>query len=352
MKVYFYHTQDIQHILGQMSEGRFSPHFLYGAARLPENGVEVVWHKSRLGLPRWLAMLRTAWRVLASRERFDAIYATHYTGLELVIMLRALRLYPHPIVVWHHQPVITPRQAWRERLGRVFYRGMDRMIFFSEKLVNDSLHSPKARPERIVLGHWGADIGFYDRLLRDAHGAASGFISTGKEMRDMPTLVNAFNRTGERLDIYIGGNIGGVNYSKVFSALRLEPNVRLHDPEGLGYFYLSERVAEAGCVVICCQESKYTVGLTTLVEALALGKPVICSRNPQFPIDVEESGCGISVPYYDVEGWERAIRYISSHPEEAREMGRRGRLLAERMYNDERCAREVAQLLKSVVKGR
>ena len=349
MKVYFYHTQDIQYILRRKADGEFPSHYLYGAMRLPDYGIGVVWHKARIGLPRWRMMLRNAWQVLTCREHFDAIYATHYRGLELIVLLRALGLYRKPVIIWHHQPIVTPRSKWREWLGRVFYRGFDRMFFFSQKLIDDSLHSPKARPGRMVLGHWGADLDFYDRVMDGGDGRRHGFVSTGKELRDMPTLVEAFNKSGADLDIYVGRDIGGVCYESVFSKLAMEPNVRLHFTERLIPYELSLKVNRAECVVICCERTKYTVGLTTVVEALALGLPMVCSRNPQIPVDLDAEGCGISVPYYDVEGWERAIGYISSHPDEAREMGRRGRRLAERLYNDRRCAREVAQVIKECV---
>lgn len=349
MKVYFYHTQDIQYILRRMADGEFPSHYLYGATRLPDYGIGVVWHKARIGLPRWRMMLRNAWQVLTCREHFDAIYATHYRGLELIVLLRALGLYRKPVIIWHHQPIVTPRSKWREWLGRVFYRGFDRMFFFSQKLIDDSLHSPKARPDRMVLGHWGADLDFYDRVMDGGDGRRHGFVSTGKELRDMPTLVEAFNKSGADLDIYVGRDIGGVCYESVFSKLTMEPNVRLHFTERLIPYELSLKVNRAECVVICCERTKYTVGLTTVVEALALGLPMVCSRNPQIPVDLDAEGCGISVPYYDVEGWERAIGYISSHPDEAREMGCRGRRLAEQLYNDRRCAREVAQVIKECV---
>ena len=77
MKVYFYHTQDIQYILKRMGEGEFPPHYLYGAAKLERHGIGVVWHKAKLGLPRWRMMLRNAWQVLTCKEQFDAVYATH-----------------------------------------------------------------------------------------------------------------------------------------------------------------------------------------------------------------------------------------------------------------------------------
>ena len=223
MKVYFYHTQNIQYCLRRMAEGEFPSHFLYGACHLADNGIDVVYHRSpKHELSRLKTALYTAWRVLTCREHYDALYATHYKGLELVVLLRALGLFRKPIIVWHHQPIVKSRSRLRELLGRFFYKGFDRLIFFSQKLVDDSLKAPKADPRKLVVGHWGADLAFYDKIKAELnaeqispshHNTPSpsrpltpspSFIATGKEQRDQPTLIEAFNRTGRHLILYIG----------------------------------------------------------------------------------------------------------------------------------------------------
>ncbi len=47
MKVYFYHTQDIQRIMREWGEGRFPGHYLYGATQLGDHGIDVVFHRYR-----------------------------------------------------------------------------------------------------------------------------------------------------------------------------------------------------------------------------------------------------------------------------------------------------------------
>lgn len=377
MKVYFYHTQNIQYCLRRMAEGEFPSHFLYGACHLADNGIDVVYHRSpKHELSRLKTALYTAWRVLTCRERFDALYATHYKGLELVVLLRALGLFRKPIIVWHHQPIVKSKSRLRELLGRFFYKGFDRLIFFSQKLVDDSLKAPKADPRKLVVGHWGADLAFYDKIkaelkaeqispshpndsqlstlnsqLSPSHPLtpSPSFIATGKEQRDQPTLIEAFNRTGRHLILYIGINPNpNVPNPNLEAVERCEPadNIDVVKICGLLPYEIAREVAKADCVVICCHRTRYTAGLTTVVEALALGLPVICSRNPQIPVDFDRLGCGISVEYGDVEGWQRAVEYIATHPDEARLMGERGRALAEQMFNDERCAKEVAEWIK------
>ena len=350
MKVYFYHTQNIQYCLSKMQQGEFPSHFLYGACHLSSSGIDVVYHRSpSKEMSRLKTALYTAWQVLTCREHIDAVYATHYKGLELLILLRAIGIFRKPIVVWHHQPIVTPKSKLREWGGLLFYRGMDRLIFFSQKLVDDSLHSPKANPKRMVVGHWGADLDFYDRMRNQEKDARFVFIATGKEQRDQHTLIEAFNRTGLPLKLYIGINPDPTVPNPNLDAVRsYKPaaNIDVREICGLLPYEIALDVAKAQCVAICCKHTRYTAGLTTVVEALALGLPMVCSRNPQIPIDFDREGCGISVEYGDVEGWQRATSYLASHPDEARRMGERGRQIAQERFNDRQCASEVAAVLK------
>ena len=271
MKVYFYHTQDLNMIQKKWKEGRFPGHFLYGATHLPKEGVDVVMHKHKAIESRFKLMMYVAWSVLTCREHFDAIYATHWDGLELIIFLRALHLYPHPIIIWHHQPITEADSKFREMMARLFYKGIDHMFFFSEKLKEVSLKSPKANEERMQVCPWGADLENYDRLKMEYPVEEHvGFVSTGKEKRDMPTLIRAFSATGQELNIYIAYNACGDNYVEILNDLRPSANVHINFIKGLIPNELAQKVWAAKCVVICCQETNYTVGLTTLVEALAL----------------------------------------------------------------------------------
>lgn len=350
MKIYYYNQQDAQYMWREWQRGLFPGHLLYGATHFRDHGIEMVMNRHCDTSRRWLLSLNTLWQVLTCREHYDVLYGNAFRGLELLIFLRALGLYRKPIVVWHHQPVKKAHNPLREMVARLFYRGIDRMFFFSDKLIADSLLSCKARRERMYVAHWGADLAYYDTLAGEegAQSRTSTFITTGKELRDMPTLVKAFSRTTARLDIYVSRSYLGDDYEDVFSHLQLTPNIRLEYIQGMAFREMSRKVNRAGCVVICCQRSNYTVGLTTVVEALALGLPIICTRNEQMPMDIEREGCGIWVDVGDVEGWRRAIGFIADNPDKAREMGRKGRLLAERLYNIEHCAAEIAGVMKSL----
>ncbi|MBO7471147.1 MAG: glycosyltransferase family 1 protein, partial [Bacteroidaceae bacterium] len=258
MTAYFYHTQDTERIVREWKEGTFPSHFLYGALQLSDFGIDVVWHHQRHTYKRLRDMFVATWKVLTCRKHYDVLYATHTLGIEPIILLRALRLYRRPIIAWHHQPIVKAKNPLREALARLFYRGIDHMIFFSEKLMQDSLLSKKADPSRMSMVHWGADLDYYDNLRNDGLHPIQ-FISTGKELRDFETLLKAFQETGLPLTLY-----AEKKRKAYFEALHPAENIELHYGDRPIPHEIALKVAQSRCVCICCQKSNYTVGLTTV----------------------------------------------------------------------------------------
>jgi glycosyltransferase involved in cell wall biosynthesis len=352
LRIYYYHNIDASGVRQKIETDGLPTHLLYGAVELERKGHSVIYHHPMSTARRWRLSLDTLVKVWRRRKDFDVLYATTFRGLELIVFLRAVGLFRRPVVCWHHQPVVRARKLLRELVARLFYRGFDELLFFSKPIVEDSLRSCKAPRGHLHIIPWGADLPFYDRLMAaNTDGEHKGFVSTGKERRDMPTLVEAFNRTWAPLDIYICRQTNGFSYERLFQSLSLKPNVKVHYVQGDVVKDMALKVYHSQCAVICCQESNYTVGLTTVVEALALGIPMICSRNTRMPMNLETEHCGLLVDYRDVEGWQRAITYIQEHPDEARAMGRNGRRLAEKTYNAVNCGEAVEALLEQVMRN-
>lgn len=284
---------------------------------------------------------------LFSIRKYDLIYAVTFRGLELVILLRALGLFRKPIVIWHHSAVIIPKNRLRRLASALFYKGIDKMFFFSEELRERSIRTAKVKPENAIVVSWGADLSYYNEMFLGKKNV-NGFISTGAENRDFFTLLKAFDSKMvlNSCSLYIRAR-EEKNLSAYFELKNLSSNINLH----FGDWSLDECahfVNDSYAVVIACLDYPYTVGLTTLVEALALGKAIITTDNPTFPIDVEKEGIGIKVPYGDVNAWIDAINYFSAHPDIVAQMGRKARLLAEKQYNLELCSESIATVLLSI----
>lgn len=348
MKVFFYHIAPVSEYFTLWKKGCFPGHLLYGMTHLEPVGIDCRYYGDdfNYSMPRIKLMFYNLWHLLF-KQKFDLLYAVSHRGLELIIFLRALGLYHKPIVIWHHAAVIHPTNFFRRQMSKFFYKGIDKMLFFSEELIQRSLSTGKVKKQDVVLVHWGADLRYYSYLEKQEMQINDiRFISTGIENRDFFTLVSAFNRVNAICDIYTRPFWGRDYMAEVKNAMSINTNVHFKMvnksvPE------MAQIVSLAYCVVICCLDYPYTVGLTTLVEAMALGLPIIVTDNPTFEMDIEKEGAGIKVAYGDVDGWVKAINYVATHPVEAKEMGRKARLLAEKQYNLEILSKEVADVIQS-----
>jgi len=92
------------------------------------------------------------------------------------------------------------------------------------------------------------------------------------------------------------------------------------------------------------------LGLTSLLEAMALARPVVLTRTPglQELLDVEQEGVGLYVEPGDARGLRAAVQRLVDDPDGAAAMGRRGRALVERHYQLDRMAAELDALFLQV----
>ena len=61
----------------------------------------------------------------------------------------------------------------------------------------------------------------------------------------------------------------------------LKENIHFHIVDST-HLEMAEKTNNAFVVLICCLNFPYTVGLTSLVEALAFGLPILSTDNPTF----------------------------------------------------------------------
>jgi glycosyltransferase involved in cell wall biosynthesis len=90
--------------------------------------------------------------------------------------------------------------------------------------------------------------------------------------------------------------------------------------------------------------------LTKLFEYMALGMPLITSDFPLYKELIEGIGCGLCVAPEKPQELADAIEYLLSHPEEAAEMGRRGREAVRANYNWNTEAKKLLEVYKTLIK--
>lgn len=269
-----------------------------------------------------------------------------YMFIQPLFLFAILRLFGffkrRRLVVICHKTLINDNKWIRRLFYKMIYRSVDCFLFHSVKNLEESRDSIGRRQAKFML--WGENLAFIDKFFSVKDGGY--FLSTGRENRDFNTLVNAFLCTDPLLKIYTNKN----NYSESYEFLENVPQnrnieVTFVNRSNSTTMTLAKKVAECFCVVIPINKNSinYCVGLTSIVEAMAFGKPIISTRNPYSPIDIEKEGIGLWVD--TKEDWVNAVSFLWSNSSLAKNMGRRGRLLAEKYYN----INETARILDSVL---
>lgn len=90
------------------------------------------------------------------------------------------------------------------------------------------------------------------------------------------------------------------------------------------------------------------MGSNKLFEYMASGLPVIVSDTPGWRWLTDELRCGLAVDPLDPGSIAAAIEYLLSHPDEAEEMGRRGRQAVQDRFNWEAEAGNLIGLYRRV----
>ena len=236
------------------------------------------------------------------------------------------------VVLMHSHPYGKGRNInnimWgRKRLLKIACRGIDKALFFSKKSMYETIEMGLIPSYKCQVIHWGEDLHFINRYKLDI--TDDGYwVHTGKELRDWETI-DAVDRSVNRTE------------RKVFKVVR----------EKVPYLECLKMVIKARGVVIIpnAEGLTYCTGWTCLVEAIALGKPIISVRNPYWPLDVEAEGIGICVSLNNPQEIIAAMQKIDNDQSLWEKMHQKALALSQK-YNMESFGKELENIVKEIVK--
>ncbi len=185
-------------------------------------------------------------------------------------------------------------------------------------------------PDKIILLKRGIDQLFWSPRKVET----DMICSVGMEARDYPTLVGALRHLNIPCHIAAGASRGDIFKTvETLHDIKNLPDwvtVGLKKPTELRSLYARSRFT-----VIPLLPTDSDNGLTTILESMAMGKPVICTRS-KGQIDIIEDGVtGIYVPLGDSEAMRDAIESLWNDPERCERMGRAARAFIVKKHNME-----------------
>jgi glycosyltransferase involved in cell wall biosynthesis len=173
-------------------------------------------------------------------------------------------------------------------------------------------------------------------------------------MRDYPTLFKALR--GTDLVCHVAADharIDRMGFGRRVSADELSRNAMGNVTIGRRTpTELRELYARSRFVVVPLCHSDTDNGVTVILEAMAMAKPVICSRT-RGQVDVLEDGVtGLFVPVGDVVALRSAMLELWNDPDRARAMGEKGRLHIEKYHTLDKFCSDVKRAIDGSLEGR
>jgi hypothetical protein len=292
------------------------------------------------------------WRMARELLRRDAEYDGIVTwGEKLTLALLAHQQLasaskPHIALMYQFEKpnVRVPMALLKQNLRAVVtWSSVQRRVLI------DSLHYPR---ERVYLIRHYVDQVFYSpRAVQE-----DMICAVGAEMRDYATFKEAILGTGIRCHIATDhvripgrfrilndrrvplGNIGGQADAQITQGQMTLTELR-------------NLYARSRFVVIPLLPSNTDNGVTCILQAMAMGKPVICSRTRGQVDVIEEGVTGLYVPLGDAAALRMAILGLWNDPERAWQMGRAARAYIEKYHTLEMFTSTVKSAAEASLEG-
>jgi glycosyltransferase involved in cell wall biosynthesis len=316
-------------------------------------------------LARVSVALAQAWLAFRQRDAYDAFVTDgEHLGIPLALLLKIARARNVHVTIGHRLTAGKKRPFFRwlrvhTHLTRIALHARRQF-----ELAQTELGIPA---ERLALIPYQVDTRFW-RPLPDV--AEERLVcSAGLEFRDYPTLVRAVDGLNAR--VVIGAASHWSKRRNTAAGAEHPANVEV---DRFDYPALRNLYARAAVVVVPLDDIDFQAGVTTILEAMAMAKPVVVTHS-QGQTDVVEdrrtttrgatprsrpasllrqvaSAAGVDLEptgFYvlpgDAQGLRRAIAFLLDHPDERRRLGEAGRRTVEQLLTVEQFGERVRALV-------
>jgi len=316
-----------------------------------------------IGVARTQALL-----AFLRRHRYDVIVTDgEHIGIPLALLLKLARTKVPHVTIGHRLTAAKKRP---------FFRWLKVQSHLSAVVLHSRYQYELAREqlgftgEQLALVPYQVDPDFWrpmavpeERLI----------VSAGLEFRDYPTLIRAVDGLDAKLIVAAASN-----WSK-----RRNTALGTHRPANVevssfDYHGLRALLARAAVVAVPVDDVDFQAGITTVLEAMAMGKPVVVThsygqtdviedrrsvtrgatdrprpvsllRNVAEEEDVSIEPNGFYVPPHDPDALRRALVYLLDHPEDRARLGAAGRRAVEQLMTVDQFADRLALIVEVVL---
>ena len=274
-----------------------------------------------------------ALKILFTRRKVDLVIAVFESSVAVIGLLRRLMWFKPKLVMWD----IVPDEVWRARrwLQNIAVPRVDHLLVLSENQI-PYLHCRWGVGDKVTAVWQHVDTDFYQPQELNLDGP---ILAIGDDHgRDWPTLLAAF----APLDVDL--------IVKTKATLKVPNGARMRlkqISERLSFKELRDLYAKASLVVIPLSETLNVSGVGSILESMAMSRPLVISDNPAIRDYLEPGETADVVPVGDAVKLRQAVVALRADPERMRTMGLLARARAVDLYGSIAYAQRFAAALRA-----
>ncbi len=276
------------------------------------------------------------------RGAYDAIFTNgENVALPLALLLKTVTKRPRHVTIGHRLSTGKKHLFYRRLQA---HRQMDTIFVYAgtqRDFAQTTLGIP-SQTLRLIPFH--ADHRFY-RPLSDIPVQDDQICAAGLEWRDYPTLIEA---VADKTDLSV--KLAAASpWSKHTNETENRVLPSHIDARRYDYRALRDLYAQSAFVVVPLYENDFQAGITTILEAMAMGKPVIVTRTTGQTDVILDDENGLYVAPGDVVGWQKAIQRLHDDPSLRARLGNSARLWLEENATLDRWVQHIVAALRTAV---
>ena len=255
-------------------------------------------------------------------DSYDIIHAHSHLFFSTILCTLARKFRSTPLVVTNHGLVSQTAPCWLQRLylhtiGKWVFRSADAVICYTKAELDRTI-ALGISPDKIHVIHNGIDTNLFtpsDRISSKKQLLWIGRFTPGKGVEYLLKGFQIFSRDfPDYVLVMVGRGPLRDDFIEIIREWGLTDKIILR--EFIPNEELPSLYHESALFVLPSLEEGVP---RTILEAMACGKPVVCTALPQL-VDIV-SGCGILIPPGDAEALADALSELISNPNLARDLG-------------------------------
>jgi glycosyltransferase involved in cell wall biosynthesis len=280
-----------------------------------------------------------AWACFVRRKRYDLVFTDgEQVGLPYAALTRLTRRRPPHVMIGHLLSV--PKKVRLHRWLRLTAR-IDTVVVYASAQRRFAIERLGFRGDQVELSPFMVDTEFWRPERVTATPRRRPMIcSAGQELRDYPTLVEAIR--GLDVDVVLAAASPWSKRPDTAAGIEIPDGVevRAFDQFGLRQLYADARV-----VVVPVQETDFQAGITTILEAMSMGRAVVCTRTTGQTDTIVDGENGVYVPPEDPAALRAVIERLLTEPATVARLGASARDWAVAHADVEVYARRLADVV-------